>query len=311
MPSLRVPRSMLFVPASKPHMFEKAASSAADAICVDLEDSVADSEKPSARAHAIEAFRSFDYGPRLRLLRINALDTPFAYRDLVDVIEAAGDRIDLVMVPKVGAARDIVFVDMLLAQIAASAPLRGASARGPGQGGIGIEAQIESAAGFLNIREIAAASPRLDALIFGPGDYAASMRMPSAGIGELDQHDEAYPGHRWHAVMHTIVAAARTHGLRCMDGPFAAFRDEPGLLQSSRTARALGFDGKQCIHPAQLPVVNRLFGPTAAEIAHARAVVDAWERAIASGQGAVVHEGRMIDAASLRMARTVLDRQQP
>ena len=298
---------MLFVPASKPHMFEKAASSAADAVCLDLEDSVADGEKAASRTHVIEGLRRLDFGRRLRLLRVNALDTPFAYRDLVDVVEAAGDRIDLVMLPKVGAARDVVFVDMLLGQIEAARWHRTPDGA-PGRP-IRIEAQIESAAGFLNIREIAAASPRLDALIFGPGDYAASMRMPAASIGEHDQYDDAYPGHRWHAVMHTIVAAARTFGLRCVDGPFAAFRDDAGLRRSSGIARALGFDGKQCIHPAQLPVVNGVFAPTAEEVAHAAAVVRAWERAIAAGQGAVVHDGRMIDAASLRMARTVLDRQ--
>ena len=160
----------------------------------------------------------------------------------------------------------------------------------------------------MNLREIAAASPRLDALIFGPGDYAASMRMPSSGIGERDVHDEQYPGHRWHAVMHMIVAAARAHNLRCLDGPYGAFRDADGLARSCRIARAMGFDGKQCIHPAQLPVVNAAFSPSDEDVAQAQAVVDACARAEALGQGAAVHDGRMIDAASLRMARTILDR---
>jgi citrate lyase subunit beta/citryl-CoA lyase len=278
---------------------EKAARSAADAVCLDLEDSVSAEEKAPGRAHVIRALQSIDFGRRVRIVRINALNSPFAYRDIVDVIEAAGARVDLVMVPKVDAASDVGFVETLLTQIeaATSLPRR-----------IGIEAQIETASGFLNLREIAGASPRLDALIFGPGDYAASMRMPSSGIGERDAHDEEYPGHRWHAVMHMIVAAARAHRLRCMDGPYGAFRDADGLARACRTARAMGFDGKQCIHPAQLPVVNDVFSPSDAEVQRAQAIVDAWANAEARGQGAAVHEGRMIDAASFRMARTILNR---
>ena len=155
------------------------------------------------------------------------------------------------------------FVDTLLTQIEAH---RGFARR------IGIEAQIETAAGFLYAREIARASPRLEALIFGPGDYSASMQMPSSSIGEFDAHDEAYPGHRWHAVMHTIVAAARANGLRAMDGPYAAFQDAEGFARSCRIARSLGFDGKQCIHPAQLAAANAVFGPAAEEVAHASRV---------------------------------------
>jgi len=292
---------MLFVPASQPAMIAKAAASAADAVCLDLEDSVAADEKAASRVNVVRALQELPFGRRLRLVRINALDTPYAYRDLVDVIEAAGDRVDLVMVPKVDSPRDVAFVDTLLTQIEAAC-------RVPRQ--IRLEAQIETARGFLHLREIAAASPRLDALIFGPGDYAASMRMPSSGIGERDAYDEVYPGHRWHAVMHMIVAAARAHGLRCMDGPYAAFRDAAGLERSSQVARALGFDGKQCIHPAQLPTVNGVFSPSDEECARAAAIIDAYERAAATGQGAAVHEGRMIDAANLRMARTLLDRRQ-
>jgi citrate lyase subunit beta/citryl-CoA lyase len=296
----RVPRSMLFVPASRPDLIVKAAHSAADAVCLDLEDSVAADEKRASRAHVIDAFRTLDFGERLRLVRINALDTAFAYRDLVDVIEAAGAGIDLVMVPKVGSARDVVFVAMLLDQIEAATGL---------SRHLRIEAQIETAAGFVNLREISSASPRLDALIFGPGDYAASMGMPSTGIGAHDAYDEAYPGHRWHAVMHMIVAAARANHLRCVDGPYAAFRDEPGFARSCRIAHALGFDGKQCIHPGQLATANTVFSASAEEVDRAAAIVAAFDQAVARGQAAAVHEGRMIDAASLRMARSVLNRQ--
>jgi citrate lyase subunit beta/citryl-CoA lyase len=291
----RLTRSMLFVPGGRPPMIAKAAASAADAVCVDLEDSVPVDQKAEARANAIRAFRELDFGRRVRLLRINALDTPFAWRDLTEVVETAGDRIDLVMLPKAGRPRDVWFVETLLAQIGAEH--------------IGIEARIESASGFLYAREIAESSPRLEALIFGPGDYSASMRMPAASIGEFDEHDALYPGHRWHAVMHAIVAAARANGLRAMDGPFAAFKDQAGLNRAARIARALGFDGKQCIHPGQIEPLNQVFRPTAEEIEHAERIVQAYELAAANRLGAVTLDGRMIDAANIRMARVVLERQ--
>ena len=290
----RLTRSMLFIPALRWPMIEKGAGSAADAVCLDLEDSVPLDQKPAGRANVIRAFRELDFGRRVRLFRMNAVDTQFAYRDLIEVVEAAGDRIDLVILPKAGRPRDVQFVETLLGQIGATH--------------IGIEAQIESASGFLYAREIAECSPRLEALIFGPGDYSASMQMPASSIGEFDSHDQLYPGHRWHAVMHAIVAAARVNGLRAMDGPFASFKDSAGLQRSASIARALGFDGKQCIHPAQLETVNRLFSPTADEVSHAERVVQAYELAVANGRGAVSLEGRMIDAANIRMARVVLER---
>jgi citrate lyase beta subunit len=296
-------RSMLFVPGSRPDRIEKAARSAADAVCLDLEDSVTAEEKAAARASVVRALQHVDFGGRVRIVRVNALDTPFTYRDVIEVAEAAGDRLDLLMVPKVESAADLAFVDTLLSQIEAT---RGFSTR------VGVEAQIETARGFLYAREIASATSRLETLIFGPGDYSASMHMPATGIGEFDQWDELYPGHRWHAAMHTVVAAARANGLRCMDGPYSAFKDEAGLERASRIARALGFDGKQCIHPAQLPIVNAVFGPSDEEVARAEAVVKAYEDTVASGRGVATHDGRMIDAASLRMARSILaHRRQP
>jgi malyl-CoA/(S)-citramalyl-CoA lyase len=290
----RLIRTMLFVPAARWPMIEKAASSAADAVCLDLEDSVPPDEKAAGRANCVRAFRELDFGRRVRMFRINGLDTSFAYRDLIDVVEPAGDRIDLVMLPKANGPRDVHFIDTLLTQMGAAR--------------IGIEAQIETASGFLYAREIAEASPRLEALIFGPGDYSASMQMPSASIGEADAHDGLYPGHRWHAVMHTIVAAARANGLRAMDGPYAAFRDAVGFDRSCRIARAMGFDGKQCIHPGQLAAANAIFSPTAEEIAHAERIVGAYEAAVAEGRGAVSLDGRMIDAANIRMAQVILER---
>jgi citrate lyase beta subunit len=290
---------MLYVPASRPEMIEKAARSAADAVCIDLEDAVAPAEKEASRAHVIRALTTLDFGGRTRLVRVNALDTRYAYRDLVDVVEAAGRSIDLVMLPKARNPDDVKFVDTLLGQIEANI---GIGHR------IGIEAQIETAGGFVWLREIAASSPRLESLILGSGDYAASLRMPLASIGEADESDAAYPGHRWHAVMHGIVAAARANGLRAIDGPYADFKDAAGFERASRVARALGFDGKQCIHPSQVPAVNTIFSPLPAEIAWARQVVSAYQQAADQGRGAFAVDGRMIDAANLRLATTTLDR---
>lgn len=295
---LRLERSMLFVPASRWPMIEKAAASVADAICLDLEDSVARDEKAASRVNVIRAFTELDFGRRLRIVRINGLDTPFAYRDIVDVIEGAGNRVDLIMLPKAGSPEDVSFVDALLTQIEMNC---GFAKR------IGIEAQVETAPGFLWLREIAQSSPRLEALVFGPGDYAASLHIPTSGIGESDAYDEAYQGHRWHAVMHAIVAAARANGLRCLDGPYGGYKDTAGLERACLTARALGFDGKQCIHPNQLSTANSIFSPTKEEVAHAERVVQSYEQAAAGGQGAVSVDGRMIDLASVRNARVIIE----
>jgi len=260
---------MLYVPASRPNMIEKAAASDADAVCIDLEDAVTVDEKSASRANVVRAFRELDFGRKLKAFRINGLDSPFAYRDLIEVVEEVGDRIDVVMMPKAHLPQDVRFVCMLLTQIEHA---RGFTRQ------IGLEVQIESAKGFLWVREIAEASPRLQALIFGPGDYSATMQMPVANIGELDENDHLYPGHRWHAVMHAVVAAARANGLRAIDGPYAGYRDTSGLERSSRIARVMGFDGKQCIHPSQLSVVNAIFSPSAEEVARAKAVVEAYRR---------------------------------
>ncbi len=286
------------MPGSRYALIEKAARSAADAVIVDLEDAVPPDEKAQGRANLVRALRELDFGPRLRIFRMNALDSPFAYRDLVEVVEAVGEQVDLVLVPKVNGPEDVAFVERLLMQI----ELGRAQTRP-----IGIEVQIESPRGFLYAREIAAASPRLETLIYGPGDYAAGLRAPLANIGERDEHDALYPGHRWHAVMHTIVAAARANGLRCLDGPFAGFKDPLELERAARVARALGFDGKQCIHPAQVSTVNQVFRPDPAEVARAEAVLQAYAAALAQGQGAVSFGGKMIDGANLRMAQVIVE----
>jgi citrate lyase beta subunit len=296
---VRSERSSLFVPAARWEMIEKAAASDADAVCLDLEDGLAPDRKALGRTQVIKALGELDFGRRTRTVRINGVDTAHAYRDLVDVVEAVGDRIDLLMVPKIQEPADLLFVDRLVSQIELA---RGFSRR------IGLEGQIETAAGFLAVREIARASPRLEALIFGPGDFAASMGMPTSGIGAFDEHDELYPGHRWHAPMQAIVAAARANGLRAIDGPFAAYTDEAGLERSARIGRALGFDGKQAIHPRQLGPINRTYSPTELEVAHARRVVEACDAAAREGRGTAGLDGTMIDLASVRIARVVLER---
>jgi citrate lyase subunit beta/citryl-CoA lyase len=293
---------MLYVPASRPSMIEKAAASEADAVCIDLEDAVSVDEKPASRAHVIRAFKELDFGRKLKAFRMNGIDTPFGYRDLIEVAEEVGDRIDVVMMPKAHLPQDVRFVCMLLTQIEQA---KGFSRQ------IGLEVQIESAKGFMYLREISEASPRLQALIFGPGDYSATMQMPVANIGELDENDHIYPGHRWHAVMHAVVAAARAQGLRAIDGPYAGYRDTAGLEKAARIARVMGFDGKQCIHPSQIPIVHRIFSPSAEEVAHAKAVVAAYDEAVKDGRGAVGKDGKMIDYANIRMARALLDKFKP
>jgi citrate lyase subunit beta/citryl-CoA lyase len=296
-PPERLERSVLIVPASNEAMIAKAARAAADAVCLDLEDAVAPNEKAASRANVARAFRELDFGRKLRAFRINGLDTPFAYRDLIEVVETAGDRIDLVVVPKVDRPEDVYVVATLLAGIAAN---KGFPDR------IGIEAQIETALGCVNADAIAASSPRLEALVYGPGDFAASARMPLDNIGAFDENDARYPGHRWHYVMQRVVIAARAHGKRAIDGPYAAIRDAAGFERTCEIGRVLGFDGRWCIHPGQLDAANRIFAPPADQVAWARRVLDEYERALAEGRGAIAVDGKMIDAASLRVARTLV-----
>jgi len=264
-PAARLERSVLVTPASNPRMIEKAAASAADAVCIDLEDAVAPSEKAASRAHVIHALAHFDFGHSLRMFRMNALDTPFAYRDLIEVVEGAGAHLDLVMVPKVNRPEDVYVVETLLTQIELATGLTRP---------IGIEVQIETALGYLNLPAIAACSARVETIIYGPADYAASLQMPMDNIGVLDDNDARYPGHRWHAIMHTTVAAARAYGKRCVDGPYAAF--------------------------------NRVFSLPPGQVEWAQKVLDAYAAAAAAGTGAITVEGKMVDAASLRVAQATL-----
>jgi citrate lyase beta subunit len=280
-------------------MAEKALVSAADAVFLDLEDAVVPDEKADARGKIVRALKELDWRNRLTLYRANALDTPYFYGDVIEIVEGAGERLDALMVPKIQRPEDLHVVATLLYQIELSVGLE--------PGAIKIEAQLESAEGLVNVDGIACATQRLTALHFGPGDYAASVRMPQRSIGTMDEWDEVYPGHRFHYAMHRIVVAARAAGLRAVDGPVADHRDEEGLRESCLVARSLGFDGKWCIHPAQIETVNDVFSPTEEEVEWARKVVQAYEEANAAGRGAISVDGQMIDAASVKMARNTLD----
>ena len=296
---MRAVRSLLAVPATRPKMAEKALASDADAVFLDLEDAVSPDDKADARGDVISALVQLDWRGRPKLYRANALDTPYFYRDLIEVVEAAGTFLDAVMIPKVNRPEDLHAVAILLTQLELATNLD--------RGKIKLEAQIESAEGLANAYAIARATHRLTALHFGPGDFAASLRMPQTSIGVMDKWDEAYPGHRFHYAMQRIVVAARAAGVRVLDGPVADYGDEEGLRNSSLLARSLGFDGKWCIHPAQISVVNEVFSPTETEVEWAKKVVAAYEEANAAGSGSVGVDGQMIDAASIRMARTTLD----
>jgi len=295
----RLERSVLLAPASNWSMIQKTAAAQADAVCIDLEDAVAPSEKEASRANVIRAYKELDFGGKLRLFRMNGLDTCFAYRDLVEIVEAAGDKIDLIVVPKVNRPEDIYFVETLLSQIESYKGF---------ERPIGIEALIETAAGCVNIREIAASSARLEGFVYGSGDYAASVQMPLESIGELDENDRIYPGHRWHYVMHAIVSAARAYQKRAIDGPFAGIKNPEGLKQACKVGRAMGFDGKWCIHPSQIEIVNQTFVPSEKDIQWAQLVLNEYEAALQEGRGAISVKGKMIDVASLRMCRTIVER---
>jgi citrate lyase subunit beta / citryl-CoA lyase len=295
---MKAARSLLAVPATRRRMAEKALASAADAVFLDLEDAVAPDSKAAARTDVVHAFEELDWGDRPALFRANALDTPYFYRDLIEVVERAGDSLDSVMIPKVNRPEDLYAVSMLLSQLELAMELE--------RGKIKLEAQIESAEGLANVDSIASATSRLEALHFGPGDFAASVSMPQTSIGVMDEWDEAYPGHRFHYAMQRIVVAARATGLRVLDGPVADYSDEEGLRRSCLIARSLGFDGKWCIHPAQIAIVNETFSPTARDVEWAKKVVAAYKEANATGSGSVSVDGHMVDAASIKLARNTL-----
>src|SRR5919107_4157529 len=280
------------VPGSNERFIEKAVGLEADEVFLDLEDAVAPDEKDGARERVIEALRTLDFGAKTVVVRVNGTDTPHYYQDLIAVVEGAGARLDAIMLPKVRTPGDVEMTDKLLTQIEL--------ARGLEPGRIGIEAQIEDATGLIACEAIAAASPRMETLVFGPGDYSAAIGIPVTTIGASPS---GYPGDHLNYVYSKLVVAARAAGIQAVDGPYAAVKDEDGLRERAALARALGMDGKWTIHPAQIPVVNDAFTPRRDEWERAEAMLAAYERA-SSGEarGAAMFEGEMIDEANRRMA---------
>jgi citrate lyase subunit beta/citryl-CoA lyase len=278
-------------------MFRKALEGEADYIFLDLEDAVAPADKPQARLNVIAALLEHDWRERGKTIsvRINGIDTHYMYRDLVDVVEQAGHRLDTVLIPKVGVPADVYLVDALLTQIeeAKAIPHR-----------IGIDVLIETALGMANVEAIAQASRRLEAMHFGVADYAASCRARTVSIGGLNPD---YPGDQWHAALSRMVVACRAYGLRPIDGPFGDFKDSDGYLAAARRGAALGIEGKWAVHPSQVALANEVFTPPPKEVERARRILDALEQAAREGRGAAQLDGRMIDAASARMARVVIE----
>lgn len=302
-PIARPNRCQLFGPGSNPKLFEKMAASAADVINLDLEDSVAPNDKAVARANIIGAIKDVDWGTKTLSVRINGLDTPYWYRDVLEILEADTPRLDIIMIPKVGCAADIYAVDALVTAIEA------AMGR---EKPIGFEVIIESAAGIAHVEEIAAASPRMQAMSLGAADFAASMGMQTTGIGGTQEayymlHEGAkYWSDPWHWAQTAIVAACRTHGVLPVDGPFGDFSDDEGYRAQARRSATLGMVGKWAIHPKQIAIANEVFTPSAEAVAEAEEILAAMEQAKAAGAGATVYKGRLVDIASIKQAEVIV-----
>jgi malyl-CoA/(S)-citramalyl-CoA lyase len=305
----RVNRSELAVPGSQTKFFEKAAAGAADIVFLDLEDAVAPDEKEKARKNVIAALNEVDWRGKTMSLRVNGLDTHYMYRDVVDVVEQAGHKLDLVMIPKVGTAADVYALDMLVTQIETA---KGIKKR------IGFELIIETALGMQNVHEISAASKRIESLHFGVADFAASTRARTTNVGGvnadyvvLTDPDETgqrqtHWGDMWHYALARMVVAARANGIRPIDGPFGDFSDAEGYKAAARRAAALGCDGKWAIHPSQVTLANAEFTPPAKEVERARRILAAMEQAKREGRGAVALDGRLLDIASIRQAEALV-----
>ena len=305
----RLNRSELAVPGSQPQLFEKAAKSNVDVIFLDLEDAVAPDDKEQARKNIIEALNDIDWGRKLMSIRINGLDTHYMYRDVVDVVEQAGERLDLIMIPKVGTAADVYAVDMMVSQIEVA---KGLKKR------IGFEHIIETALGMQNVSEIAAASKRNESLHFGVADYAASTRARTTIIGGVNPdyavltdpdnagNRDVHWGDMWHYALARMVVAARANGLRPIDGPFGDFSDPDGYRAAAKRAAVLGCEGKWAIHPSQIDLANEVMSPSDAEVERAKRILEAMAEAEKEGKGAVSLDGRLIDYASIRQAEVLV-----
>jgi malyl-CoA/(S)-citramalyl-CoA lyase len=272
-------------------------------INLDLEDSVAPSDKDAARANVIEALNTVDWGNKYMSVRINGLDTPYWYRDVVDVLEQAGDRLDQIMIPKVGCAEDVYAVDALVTAIE-----RAKGRTKP----ISFEVIIESAAGIAHAEDIAAASPRMQAMSLGAADFAASMGMQTTGIGGTQENyymlrdGEKHWSDPWHWAQAAIVAACRTHGVLPVDGPFGDFSDDDGYVAQAKRSATLGMVGKWAIHPKQIALANDVFTPSDEAVTEAREILAAMEQAKANGEGATVYKGRLVDIASIKQAEVIV-----
>jgi len=305
----RLNRSELAVPGSNPKMFEKAAASNVDVIFLDLEDAVAPDEKENARKNIIQALNEIDWRGKTMSVRINGLDTHYMYRDVVDVVEQAGDKLDLIMIPKAGTAGDIYALDMLVTQIEAAKKYKKR---------IGFEMIIETALGMQNVHEIAAASKRNESLHFGVADYAASTKAKTTNIGgpnpnyhvltDKDEkgNREVHWGDMWHYAIARMVVAARANGLRPIDGPFGDFNDPDGFTAQANRAATLGCEGKWAIHPSQIDLANKVMSPSEAEVTKAKRILEAMAEAQKAGKGAVTLDGRLIDAASIKQAEVMV-----
>jgi malyl-CoA/(S)-citramalyl-CoA lyase len=292
----RLQRSELAVPGSQPAMFQKARDGEADYVFLDLEDAVAPADKEQARKNVVAGLLEYDWTGRGKTVsvRVNGIDTHYMYRDVVDVVEQAGHKLDVILIPKVGVPADVYLVDALLTQIEAARHI-------PHR--IGIEVLIETALGMANVETIAQASRRLEAMHFGVADLAASLRARTVSIGGLNPD---YPGDQWHAALARLVTACRAYGLRPIDGPYGDFKDPDGYVAAARRAAALGYEGKWAIHPSQIPLANEVFTPPPAEVDRARRILVALDEAARAGRGAAQLDGRMIDAASARMAQNIV-----
>ncbi len=302
-PIARPNRCQLFGPGSNPKIFAKMAASAADVINIDLEDSVSPDDKPQARANTVAAIKDIDWGTKTLSVRINGLDSPYWYRDVVDLLEGDTGRLDLIMIPKAGCAADIYAVDALVSSIEAA---MGRTKR------VGFEVIIESAAGITHVEEIAAASPRLQAMSLGAADFAASMGMQTTGIGGTQenyymlQEGARHWSDPWHWAQAAIVAACRTHGILPVDGPFGDFSDDEGYRAQARRSAILGMVGKWAIHPKQIALANEVFTPSDAAVAEAQEILAAMEKAKSEGLGATVYKGRLVDIASIKQAEVIV-----
>jgi malyl-CoA/(S)-citramalyl-CoA lyase len=295
---MRKRRSELAVPASNWKMIEKALASDADIAFLDLEDSVAPAEKPQARKNVIRAMLELDWHGKPKAFRANGFETPNLYRDVVEIMDGVAGELDLVILPKAESTKDIRLLESLLSKLERE---HGRKHQ------VEIEVQIESAKGLINAVAIAGASARIDAITFGPGDYAASVGMPNVSIGSPDEWDQMYGSDRWHFALQTVLLAGRAAGVSVVDGPFADFQDSDGFRASCQKARSLGYDGKWCIHPGQIPIANEVFSPTPDEVNWANKVIAAYDEGKRRGEGAIAIDNKMIDAASVRMAQRIVN----